>query len=236
MSKTTESKTFKQLKAVMKDVNGDNRQIIKTMQEQIDYLMEFIDILDEILKEKTGQRQPELSLEQKKRLAYRGRKLNEFLLGQIEKTFAPSTILKWYSELIANKYNSTGKNQKKRGRKPVKEEIVAEILRLANSTPTWGYERITGVMKYLGYDVSASTVRNVLDAHIVPDPECRRRGNWFQFIETQQYIADATDFAHVELATPYGLERRHLLFFMDIGTREVRCGGIVHNPYSNWTT
>ena len=70
MSKTTESKTFKQLKAVMKDLNGDNRQIIKTMQEQIDYLMEFIDILDEILEEKTGQRQPELSVEQKKRLAY----------------------------------------------------------------------------------------------------------------------------------------------------------------------
>ena len=43
MSKTTESKTFKQLKAVMKDVNGDNRQIIKTMQDQIDYLMEFIE-------------------------------------------------------------------------------------------------------------------------------------------------------------------------------------------------
>ena len=65
MSKTTESKTFKQLRAVMKDVNGDNRQIIKTMQEQIDYLMEFIDILDEILEEKTGQRQPELSPGQK---------------------------------------------------------------------------------------------------------------------------------------------------------------------------
>ena len=28
MSKTTESKTFKQLRAVMKDVNGDNRQIV----------------------------------------------------------------------------------------------------------------------------------------------------------------------------------------------------------------
>lgn len=52
MSKTTESKTFKQLKAVMKDVNGDNRQIIKTNQDQIDYLMEFIDIFDEILEEK----------------------------------------------------------------------------------------------------------------------------------------------------------------------------------------
>lgn len=92
-------------------------------------------------------------------------------------------------------------------------------------------------MKYLGYDVSASTARNVLDVHgIVPDPERRRRGDWLQFIETQQYVAAATDFAHVELATPYGLERRHLLFFMDIGSREVRCGGIAHNPDSNWTT
>lgn len=50
MSKTTESKTFKQLRAVMKDVNGDNRQIVKTNQDQIDYLMEFIDIFDEILR------------------------------------------------------------------------------------------------------------------------------------------------------------------------------------------
>ena len=50
MSKTTEFKTFKQLRAVMKDVNGNNRQIVKTMQDQIDYLMEFIDILDEILR------------------------------------------------------------------------------------------------------------------------------------------------------------------------------------------
>ena len=74
MSKTTESKTFKQLRAVMKDVNGDNRQIIKTMQDQIDYLMEFIDILDEILEEKTGQRQPELSVEQKKTLGVPGQK------------------------------------------------------------------------------------------------------------------------------------------------------------------
>ena len=31
--------TFKRLRAVMKDVNGDHRQIIKTMQDQIDYLI-----------------------------------------------------------------------------------------------------------------------------------------------------------------------------------------------------
>lgn len=27
-----------------------------------------------------------------------------------------------------------------------------------------------------------------------------------------------------------------MLFFMDIGSREVRCGGIAHNPDSNWAT
>ena len=65
MKKQTD--TFKRLRAVMKDINGDNRQIIRTMQDQIEYLMEFIDIQGEILKEKTGRHQPELSVEQKKR-------------------------------------------------------------------------------------------------------------------------------------------------------------------------
>ena len=49
-------------------------------------------------------------------------------------------------------------------------------------------------MKHLGYDVSATAVRNVLDVHgIVTDPERRRRGDWLQFIETQQYVTATTD-------------------------------------------
>ena len=50
MKKPTD--TFKRLRAVMKAINGDNRQIIKTPQTQIEYLMEFIDIQGEILEEK----------------------------------------------------------------------------------------------------------------------------------------------------------------------------------------
>ena len=52
MKKPTD--TYKRLQSVMKDINGDNRQVIKTMQDQIDYLMEFIDIQGEILEVKTG--------------------------------------------------------------------------------------------------------------------------------------------------------------------------------------
>ena len=115
--------------------------------------------------------------------------------------------------------------------------VVEEVLRLAERNPDWEYKRIAGIMKYLGYDISASTVRNILDEHgIVPDPERRLRGDWDQFIEMQQYVTAATDFAQVEMLTPGGLVRESLLFFMDIGTREVRLGGIVHDPDGNWTT
>ncbi len=40
MSKTTQTDTFRRLKAVMKDIDGDHRQIIKCLQEQVEYLLE----------------------------------------------------------------------------------------------------------------------------------------------------------------------------------------------------
>ncbi len=221
----------------MKNVDGDNKQILRTKQDQIEYLLEKVDILEEIATEQNNGKHPEFTELQKKRLAHRGKKLNEFLLGQVERVFAPGTIHKWYRELIAEKYDSTrNSNQKKRGRKPVSPEIVEKVLFFAKRNPDWGYERIAGTMRYLGYDVCASTVRNILNAHgIIPDSERRLRGDWLQFIETQQYVTAATDFAQVEVLTPGGLVRQSLLFFMDIGRREVRLGGIAHNPDSNWT-
>ncbi|MDD2710296.1 MAG: hypothetical protein PHV34_20120 [Verrucomicrobiae bacterium] len=69
--------TLKRLNAVMKDINGDNTQILRTMQDQIDYLQEKVGILEEIIEVETGKERPEYSDEQKKRLAYRGRKLND---------------------------------------------------------------------------------------------------------------------------------------------------------------
>lgn len=92
MGKTTQTNTFKRLQAVMKDVNGDNRQIVKTLQDQVEYLLEKVAILEEIAIEENGGKISIYSETQKKRLAYRSRKLNEFLLATVEQTFAPGTI------------------------------------------------------------------------------------------------------------------------------------------------
>jgi putative transposase len=44
----------------------------------------------------------------------------------------------------------------------------------------------------------------------------------------------ATDFFTVEIWRPVGLVRYHVLFFMQVATRRVHIGGIIHEPYSEW--
>ncbi len=218
--------TVNRLMSFMGDIkDGNLRTILANMQKMNDYMAKKIRIYEEHLTALTGRARPELSDSDKRRLARKGKELNDFLLASVEPTWAPGTIRNWYNQLVGAKYDSTGVNQKKRGRKPKSPEIVEEVLRLAERNPDWGYKRIAGTMNYLGYDISASTVKNILDDYgIVPDPERRLRGDWDQFIETQQYVTAAMDFAQVERLTPSGLIRESLLFFMDIGTREVRMG------------
>ena len=226
------------LMSFMKDVeDGNLSAILANMQKMNDYMAEKIRIYEEHLTALTGKKRPELTESDKRRLARKGKELNDFLLKYVEPTWAPGTIRNWYNQLVGAKYDSTGANQKKRGRKPISQEIVEEVLRLAERNPDWGYDRIVGTMRYLGYDVSASTVRNILDAHgIVPDPERKQHGDWQQFIDSQQYVTASVDFAQVEMLKPHGLVRESLLFAMDIGSREVELGGITHDPDSKWTT
>ena len=218
--------------------DGNLRKILANTQKMNEYQAEKIRIYEEHLTVLTGKERLDLTDSDKRRLAQKGKALNDFLLASVEPTWAPGTLRGWYNALVGAKYDSTkSPDQKKRGRKPISPEIVDEALKLAKNNPDWGYDRIASTMNYLGYNVSATTIRHILEDHgIVPDPERRLRGDWDQFIETQQYCTASTDFAQIEQLTPYGLVRKSLLFFMDLGTREVRLGGIVHDPAGNWTT
>jgi len=221
----------------LKDADGDKRQIIKTLQDQVEYLLEKCKIYEEIAVEKNEGKQITLSEDQKKRLAVKGKALNEFLLGEIEKSFAPGTILGWYTTLVGKKYNSVGPGQKQRGRPSISQEIVDKVLELARKNPDWGYDRIAAVMQYLNFQISSSTVRKILDDYgITPDPEKRARGDWNQFWDTQEAVTAAVDYAQTEVFYPFGIVRFSSFFCMDCGTREVRLGGIVHNPNSRWAT
>ena len=81
MSKTTETDAFRRLKAFMKDVDWDHRQIIKGLQDQVEYLLEKCKIVEEIAVEKNGGKAVVYSDDQKKRLAVKGKRGKFFLLS-----------------------------------------------------------------------------------------------------------------------------------------------------------
>lgn len=138
-------------------------------------------------------------------------------------------------ELIADKYNSVAPGQKKRGRPCVSSEIEAAIIDLAQANPTWGYLRVQMTLVHLGIEVSFMTVKRVMNNNgFFPPPDGRVNNDFNLFYEAHRNIVAACDFCTYELLTPYGLERRHFLFFEDITTREAWCGGITEEPDANY--
>ena len=81
-------------------------------------------------------------------------------LDQVILLFKPETVLKWHRELVRQKW--TYSRRRPGGRPPITAELEALILRLAKENPTWGYGKLEGELVKLGYDVSRSTVRDVL--------------------------------------------------------------------------
>ena len=78
------------------------------------------------------------------------------LLNDVTYLFSPDTIMKWYRQSIAKKYD--GSANRKGGRPKVSQEIINTVLRLAKENPYWGFGRIRNYMVYLGYSVGRSTV------------------------------------------------------------------------------
>ena len=169
----------------------------------IDYLTEE----NKILREKLGPKRILLDDSQRHRLATLGKKLGRKTLGQFCTAFSPDTILRWHRKLVAQKYDGS-KNRSKYGRPKVSDEIKQLILNMADNCKHFGCKRIAGYLKYLGYQVSPSTVSRVLKEHgISPCPKRARRTTWRQFIKSHWESLAATDFFTVEVYTPAGLTR-----------------------------
>ena len=70
-------------------------------------------------------------------------------LFQIETLVTPDTLLRWHRQLIAKKYDSSGKRRKV-GRPPTKEELRDLVIKVAEENRGWGYTRIRGALANLG--------------------------------------------------------------------------------------
>lgn len=69
---------------------------------------------------------------------------------QLIRLIQPETVFRWHRDLVRRKW--TQENKGKRGRPRIDEQKEHLIVRLAKENLRWGYYRIEGELKKLGFD------------------------------------------------------------------------------------
>jgi len=170
---------------------------------------------------------------QRRRLAVRAHALGRRLLKEVATVVTPDTLLRWYRELVAKKYD--GSLKRGRGRPQTKADLAQLVLRMAQENPTWGYTRLQGALDQLGHDLGRSTVQRILvDAGVEPAPERGKHGAWAAFLRAHVGQVAAMDFFSVEVVTAVGLVRYSVLFVIDVTTRRVEVAGIARDFGQAW--
>jgi putative transposase len=140
----------------------------------------------------------------------------------------PGTILRWHRRLVTRKWTQP---HPRGGRPPLAEHVMALILRLARENPRWGYRRIQGELNKLGISVSATSIRMVLLGNGRRPAPRRASVTWRALLRAQASGIVATDFFTVETVR---LTTLYVLFFIELGTRQVRLAGVTRHPNGPW--
>jgi hypothetical protein len=205
--------------------------INRQQQEVIEYLRTE----NKVLKEKLGKKRILLNDDQRRRLAVKGKIRGRKLLDQIGTLFTPDTILRWHRQLVARKWDYSGRKKKSQGRPRIRQVIVDLTLKFAKENATWGFDRIQGELAKIGYLICDTTVSNILKAHgIEPAPPRKRTRSWATFLKSHWDVLAAIDFTAVEVWTKSGLVTFYLLFVMELKTRRVHFAGCTTSPDEAW--
>ena len=120
----------------------------------------------------------------------------------------------------------------KGGRPPIDKELSDLIVRLAEENTRWGYGKIAGELQKLGYEVSISTVRNVLKAHdILPAPVRFGSIGWKTLMTHYKDQLLACDFFTVETIR---MKTLYVFMYIELATRRVYLAGVTEHPDGAW--
>jgi putative transposase len=176
------------------------------MARKAEYLCEENRLLKESLRAATGKSRISLTDEQRRRLATKGKALTPAELEECCQIVRPSTILAWFRQLVARKYDSSRVRRPGRPRKA--NDIRKLVLRIAGENPGWGYTKIRDALRGLKIEIGRTTVANILaEAGIEPAPERNRKRTWRQFLRSHWETLYACDFFAVETLGVFGTVR-----------------------------
>ncbi len=203
--------------------------VSRSQQDVIDYLLEE----NRILREHHGKERLRFTDAQRRRLARRAKKLSRRALLNLETVVTPDTLLRWYRNLIARKYD--GSKARRVGRPKTRMDIEQLIVRMARENHRWGYTRIRGALRNIGHEIGRTTIKRILSANGIQPAPLRRKGmSWETFLKSHWGVIAAADFFNVEVLTSVGLIRYFVLFVMDLKRRRVNIVGISNQPDGRW--
>ena len=198
-------------------------------------VIEYLQEENRILKERLGGRRLRFTDAERRRLARKAQALGRKVLNELETLVTPDTLLRWYRELVASKWNYS--HRRSPGRPRLMRTIVERILQMALENPSWGYTRIRGALANLGHQVGRGTIANILsDNGIKPAPERGAHTRWSTFLKAHWECLTAADLMSVEVCTFRGFVTQYILFFIDIASRSVHVAGITAHPDNSWMT
>lgn len=185
-----------------------------------------------LLRERIVERRLRFTNEERRMLALAGEPVGRAALRDIATLASPETLLRWYRELVAQKYSAPSH---KRHASPKRNSIEEHVIRMARENPTWGYTRIRGALRNIGLDVGRSTIARILKSNgLDPAPERVRIPSWKTFLEAHRGAVAAADLFTVEVLTMRGLIRHYVFFVIDVTTRCVQVAGITRQPDGPW--
>jgi putative transposase len=166
-------------------------------------------------------------------LATIGKRIGTKALKEIGCIVNPDTILKWFRQLVAKKFDGS-KNRSYPGRPRTSKEIEKLVVSMAKDN-IWGYLRIAGALENLGYEIDPNTVKNILKRNGLPSsPERSPNNDWASFIKSHEHVMAACDFFTQEVLTPVRLVTYYVLFFIHHSTRQVHIAGVTDSLCEDW--
>jgi putative transposase len=208
--------------------------INERMQRKLDYTQEEVRVLKEILQLVTGSGRISFTADQRRGLALAGKELSPDERRKYCQLVKPATILAWFRELGARKYDSSA--ARKRGRPRKARNIRQLVIEMAQANLGWGYTKIRDALRTgLKIEIGRTTVANILaEAGIEPAPEREKKRSWTRFMKMHWESLCACDFFSVEVLGIAGTVRYMVFFVIEIRSRAVEIAGIHVDPDGEW--
>ena len=203
------------------------------LQRKLDYVEAERRILWEQVEALAGGKKISFTAQQRRRLAEAGKLLTPEERRKCCQLVKPATILAWFRQLAARKYDSS---EARRGRPPKPKDVRKLVIEMAMANPGWGYTKIRDAMRTgLAIEIGRTTVGKILaEAGIEPAPEREKKRTWKQFINAHWDSLYGCDFFAVEALGLGGTVRYLVFFVISLKTRAVEIAGIRVDPDGEW--